>query len=270
MFKKISNHLAAQFKSIAVIIKNVMLNVFSEKHVFVPFVQPLFSAKSDCLIGCEVLLRIKTQHGYDSPIMIINDLEQSNKMNGISIELMQYVSDFYLHHKDKFPDDFHFSFNVFINQLSSAELVDSIILFKKKVDHHAQVHIEIVERCFTPPTDLVINNINVLISHGVLFALDDFGTNSGAFKYIENIAFSVIKIDKEITAVSEGRLAYPNLIDAIIMMSKKLGLTVIAEGVESEEQKKLLTLAGVDVLQGFVLAKPVSVDEFYKKYLLKY
>ncbi len=92
-------------------------------------------------------------------------------------------------------------------------------------------------------------------------AIDDFGTGYSSLSYLRELPVDVLKIDKSFIdgiASSRGRLA---LVEVIVRMAKTLGLTVTAEGIESEAQRELLISLGCETGQGYLLEKPVPADE---------
>jgi EAL domain-containing protein (putative c-di-GMP-specific phosphodiesterase class I) len=99
---------------------------------------------------------------------------------------------------------------------------------------------------------------------GIQVALDDFGTGYSALSYLKKFDIDYLKIDKSFVdhmATDASDLA---LCEAIIVMAHKLGLKVIAEGVETEAQRRLLADSGCDYAQGYLFSKPVPPEEFEK------
>jgi EAL domain-containing protein (putative c-di-GMP-specific phosphodiesterase class I) len=97
---------------------------------------------------------------------------------------------------------------------------------------------------------------------GIQIAIDDFGTGYSALSYLKKFDIDYLKIDKSFTrnlAPGEPDVA---LCEAIVTMAHKLGLKVIAEGVEAEQQRGLLTQIGCDYGQGYLFSRPLPVDEF--------
>jgi EAL domain-containing protein (putative c-di-GMP-specific phosphodiesterase class I) len=102
---------------------------------------------------------------------------------------------------------------------------------------------------------------------GLPIAIDDFGTGFSSLSYLAKLPVDTIKIDRsfimEMTTGPEG-LA---LVSSIISLCHSLKLKVVAEGVEAEEQFRLLRLLGCDEIQGYYVSKPLSAEDFDKKYL---
>ena len=97
---------------------------------------------------------------------------------------------------------------------------------------------------------------------GIEVAIDDFGTGYSSLSYLKKFDIDYLKIDQSFVrnlATDPNDMA---LAEAIIVMAHKLGLKVIAEGVETEQQRTLLTQAGCDFGQGYLFAKPMPPEEF--------
>lgn len=247
-------------------VKMMRLESFLKQAEIVPFLQPIFHSDGKVLKGCEVLLRVAHKGKLVLPSTFINDLEDSAMLDFVTCSLFEKVSQELHQYKHLLPEGFYFSFNIVSQQLLSDNVLNSAIQFNNKFKDRASLILEIVERR-TEYIDAVIHIMNSMIANGICFAIDDFGTGTTSFKYVESTGFSVVKIDKSLTPSNDGGLIYKNTIDAIVSLSKKLGLSVTAEGVENPEQIGLLNNAGVNYLQGFFLARPMSAYKFVDLYL---
>lgn len=123
------------------------------------------------------------------------------------------------------------------------------------------LEIEITESLLMDSTEDIINKLNNLKSMGVKVSLDDFGTGYSSLNYLRQLPINVLKIDKsfvqEICCKADQRV----IVDVIINLSHKLGYKVVAEGVETEEQLKLLKEMGCDLGQGYYFSKPVTAEK---------
>ena len=123
------------------------------------------------------------------------------------------------------------------------------------------LQLELTESVLLGRDDRIRAELAELKQLGVRLAIDDFGTGYSSLSYLRELPMDVLKIDKSFTdgiASSQGRLA---LVEVIVRMAKTLGLTVTAEGIESEAQRELLISLGCETGQGYLLEKPVAADE---------
>ena len=101
---------------------------------------------------------------------------------------------------------------------------------------------------------------------GFTVSMDDFGTGYSSFSMLKNINIDVLKMDKsffdDIVESSRGKI----IIEAIIEMSHKLGIEVVAEGIENKEQVDYLKRINCDMIQGYYFEKPISIEKFEEKY----
>lgn len=265
-YKAIS-YLAKKINSIKDRLRSSFIDDFIEGACFRPFIQPIFDDNGENIKGCEVLLRVENESGYDSPVAYINDLEKSEQMNNITINLITQVEESFSAFKDNLPEGFYFSFNIYAPQLQSKKLQRAILHFCESFKGNAFLLLEVVERGVLKFDETTIDIVDELMIKGVRFAIDDFGAGTSSLKYIEHMGFSTIKIDRALTISVGEELVYKKVIEAIVSLSEKLGLSVTAEGVETYSQKKLLHDAGVNAMQGYFLAKPMHVKEFLKSYI---
>jgi EAL domain-containing protein (putative c-di-GMP-specific phosphodiesterase class I) len=120
----------------------------------------------------------------------------------------------------------------------------------------SRVVLEITETVLAENPDEVKQQLERLRALGVRIALDDFGTGYSSMSYLQRFPFDKLKIDRSFVEPL-GRSAESGvMIQAMVTLGRALGLSVLAEGVETEEQRVLLRLAGCDELQGFLFAKP--------------
>jgi EAL domain-containing protein (putative c-di-GMP-specific phosphodiesterase class I) len=98
--------------------------------------------------------------------------------------------------------------------------------------------------------------------HGVQVSIDDFGTGYSALSYLKKFDIDYLKIDQSFVRNMVEDSADQALCEAIVVMAHKLGLKVIAEGVETTEQRDLLLQIGCDFGQGYLFAKPMPGEEF--------
>ena len=104
--------------------------------------------------------------------------------------------------------------------------------------------------------------ISILRNHGVRIALDDFGSGHANLNVLRDLPIDCVKLDMELIPKSEDDEASRMVVEAIVKLSKALGLEVIAEGVEHDWQLKFLRELGCDKTQGYLHSKPLSESDF--------
>jgi len=107
----------------------------------------------------------------------------------------------------------------------------------------------------------VATNLLQFRDAGIQVTIDDFGAGYSAMSYLKKFRIDYLKIDKSFVRDMATDPSDHAIVEAIIAMAHKLGIKVIAEGVETIEQRKLLTAAGCDYAQGYLFARPMPADE---------
>lgn len=127
------------------------------------------------------------------------------------------------------------------------------------------LRVEITESAYVDNPERLINTVNLLKKSGYTVLMDDFGTGYSSLNLLKDLSFDILKIDKKlIDEIVESDRA-GNVVSSVIRMAKWLGMTVVAEGVETGKQASLLKNIGSDYIQGYYYSRPVSVDEFKEK-----
>jgi diguanylate cyclase (GGDEF)-like protein/PAS domain S-box-containing protein len=154
------------------------------------------------------------------------------------------------------------SVNISARQLRQPEFVDQVLttLERTGADPH-RLELELTESMLVDDIEDVIAKMTLLKSHGLRFSLDDFGTGYSSLTYLKRLPLDRLKIDRSfvrdiLVDDSSGAIA-----QTIISLSQAMGLPVIAEGVEAEEQRELLVNLGCHAFQGYLFSRPVPVEE---------
>ena len=125
----------------------------------------------------------------------------------------------------------------------------------------AAIDLEITESVLMEDIDRTIPALQKLKDSGFRIAIDDFGTGYSSFSYLTKIPLDTIKIDRSFIKDMVSHAGQKSIVSTIILLAHALGLKVIAEGVETEDQRKHLLDMGCDKLQGYLFAKPMSASE---------
>jgi EAL domain-containing protein (putative c-di-GMP-specific phosphodiesterase class I) len=162
----------------------------------------------------------------------------------------------------------HVEFQVSINK--------SPVQFQKEGDGHLawfehlrelglpgqSIVVEITEGLLMDADTAITRQLLAFRDAGIQVSLDDFGTGYSSLSYLKKFDIDYLKIDQSFTRNLSPEADDLALCEAIIVMAHKLGIKVIAEGIETEEQCDLLIAAGCDYGQGYLFSKPVPADEF--------
>lgn len=243
------------------------------KDEFVLHFQPKIDIIRRQIVGFEGLLRWNNVGVLESPITFINILEDNNLMHLVTRNNLIRVKNLYNKVLDIYGLKLPIAINISAGEISSKANIDDMILFMKDNGiTHEMVDIELTESSIMFNYDAVIANLNTLKEHGFLVYLDDFGTGYSSLAYLRRFPIDGIKIDKSfLTEVTDNRTDL-QMIGIIMELAKVLKLDVIAEGVEQEEQIRLLRHVGCNKVQGYIYSKPLSevailnfIENFNKK-----
>ncbi len=238
-----------------------------EEGQFLLFYQPKVDVKTGTLIGAEALLRWQHPDGFVSPADFIPVLETS----GLIIDVGEWVLNEACDQLSRWikqgfwKPGMALSVNVSPRQFRQKQFVSTVTEKLECFNIPAgALEIEITESIVIQNIDETIATMTVLASYGVGFSLDDFGTGYSSISYLKRLPVHALKIDQGfIRDILEDR-SDRVLVETMITMGKLLGLDVIAEGVEHNEQLDLLKQFGCKSYQGYLFSRPVAHDEFVR------
>ena len=163
--------------------------------------------------------------------------------------------------------DFQISINVSPHQFNKPEFLLNWINKIQELDIPGScIAIEITEGLLLEPSSAVKNTILALREAGVELSIDDFGTGYSALAYLKKFHIEYVKIDKSFIQNLEEDSNDAILCEAIIDMAHKLGIQIVAEGIETSYQQKMLRQFGCDYGQGFYLARPERLSQLLKNF----
>jgi diguanylate cyclase (GGDEF)-like protein/PAS domain S-box-containing protein len=220
---------------------------------------------SNKCIGAEALIRwIHPERGVISPFHFIPLAEDT----GMIIEMGKWVLEtacmqLNSWQKNKETSTLSLSINVSAKQFHQVDFVEVV---KKAIDTHdvnpERLKIELTESLLLNNVDEIIYKMNSLAKMGIQFSLDDFGTGFSSLQYLKNLPLNQLKIDQSFVQDLNINNSDKVIVKTIISMAHSLGLNVIAEGVENEEQRQYLKSKGCTNFQGYLFGKPVPISEF--------
>jgi diguanylate cyclase (GGDEF)-like protein/PAS domain S-box-containing protein len=231
-----------------------------ERSEFVAFYQPQFDAHTHDIVGVEALAR--WQHptlGLKSPDAFLAIAEELNVVATIDrLILEQSLADL-----DRWAaagiDVPRASVNVSLRRLHDEDLIKGL----RQLDiQPGRISFELVESIYLDENDAIVGwNIDQIKDLGIDIEIDDFGTGYASIVSLQKLRPKRLKIDKQLVDPIVEEPGQRRLLASIVDIGKSMGIEVVAEGVETMEQARLLRELGCDILQGYVFAKPMSATD---------
>lgn len=237
---------------------------------FEVFLQPKVEIKTGRLIGVEALVRWNHPvFGMMSPNDFIPLFERNGFIYSLDIFVWRKACQYLREWKMKGYNCVPISVNVSRTDIYHSDLPD--ILFNAITENNLtpdELHLEITETAYTTNSKQLLEVINILKDKGFIIEMDDFGTGYSSLYILAELPVDVLKMDLKFLWVQKNEIRRKQVIQFIINLASELGLEVIAEGAETQDQIDLLNLMGCRYTQGYYYDKPKSEPEFTKKWLL--
>lgn len=255
---------------------NIRMRLINDLHKALPeeqllvYYQPIVDLTTDAIYKGEALVRWQHPiHGLISPADFIPLAEETGLIIDIGGWVFRQAATQVAHCCANYHPDFQISVNM------------SSVQFKRNPNHHTSWVIDHLKMLNLPGHSVVIEITESILmeadeeeeissqllafrDYGLAVALDDFGTGYSSLSYLKRFDIDYIKIDQSFVRNLGPDSSDFALCEAMIVMAHKLGIKVIAEGIETEEQRDLLKQIGCDYGQGYLWSKPVPAEEFEK------
>jgi len=225
--------------------------------------QPILNMKTNMLDKAECLIRWNhPEKGMISPAQFIPVAEKSGLIKELGVWIREEACK---QIKRCMTDGLKIRFSVNVSSLEfwSGELVSSIL---QSMQNHSvladYLTVEITESLFMKNQEEIILALSNLRTLGVRISIDDFGTGYSSLAYLGSFPLDELKIDRSFVDGLEGEERKQSLVNAMITLSHKLGMKVVAEGIETQSQKNLLEANGCDYCQGYLFSKPLNAEDF--------
>jgi len=229
------------------------------------YFQPKLALPDNTIDSVEALIRWNhPELGLVMPDDFIAIAEQSGFINQISYWAIEEALIKAQHWKQQ-GNDIKVAINLSVYNLFDVDFPDSVkSILARYRSVSGNLIFEITESAMMTNPKLAISNLNKLRSLGIKLSIDDYGTGFSSLSYLSKLSLNELKIDKSfvLNMLNDERKSI--IVQSTIEMAHKLGLNVVAEGVENTEVLKRLSAYGCDVIQGYLIAKPLPDYEFIK------
>ncbi|MCT8140021.1 EAL domain-containing protein [Anaerobacillus sp. CMMVII] len=237
---------------------------------FVLHYQPQINSKTNEVIGVEALIRwIHPTMGLISPADFIPVAEET----GLIVPIGEWV----LRNACKQIKAWHeigfsnivVSVNLSARQFEKQNLVEIVKEILAETNLHPKfLELELTENMIIKNTKSTLETMEKLRELGIKMSIDDFGTGYSSLGYLKNFPINTLKIDRSFVHDVAADTANAAITNTIITLAGNLSLNVIAEGVETEDQKNFLSSKGCFLMQGFMFSPPIKAEEFLAKYFI--
>lgn len=230
---------------------------------FEVYFQPKVESKQRKIVSFEALLRWSNKDiGMVSPAEFIPIAEKNGLIEEIGLFVMKESLAALKYWQKRYQTEFSIAVNLSPVQFRSEDLIPTIeSLILNYGLHSKNIEFEITEGLLLSDYPMIEEQLRRLESLGVTLAMDDFGTGYSSLSYLRKYKFDTLKIDREFISDLPSVEADRKLVAATIAMAHELGMTVVAEGVETEEQCKILVENNCDVLQGWLFCKAMTLSD---------
>lgn len=252
-------------------LENELRKAIKERKLSVNY-QPKICIQNNQIYGFEALVRWNHPTlGYIAPDIFIPLAEETNLISDIGLIVLNETCKQIHHWQTLGFDQFRVSINIVAQQIHRGHLVEDIDYALRKHNISGKMlELELTESSLLDKSEQVDQLLRQLKDRHISISLDDFGTGYSSLSYLTSYPIDVLKIDKAFIS-KIGREKDEAIVNAIIAMGTAIGITLVAEGVETKEQIDFLEKHGCHILQGFYFSKPLTAAEstqYFKQHKL--
>ena len=265
LFKREMADKAAKLLELERDITNAM---YRDEFYFV--LQPIMHSATQKPVSAEALVRWQKNDKVVAPDQFIPFLEESSLIVEVGDRILNKVCEYIalVKQSDLLPEGFRIAVNISGKQLSDTDFADRVLeILRRHQIAGTYLEFEITESVALENLHATIDKINILKKMGITFSLDDFGTGYSSLNHLKELPVDKLKIDRsfinDITVDKQDE----NLVRSIIQLSRNLGLTTVAEGVETKQQLDWLASTGDMLIQGYYFSRPIKPKDFTQAFL---
>jgi len=242
-----------------------------EQQNFVVHYQPIHAARDGHAAGVEALVRWSDpERGLVFPDEFIPAAEETRMIVPLGAWVLRTACEQLQSWQADGLAQMQVSVNLSVRQFHQRDLPAMVdkVLRETKLDP-SRLELEITESVAMSNVDLTRSVLQELRARGVRIAIDDFGAGQSSLLYLRQFPINTIKIDRVFVHEITSKASDAAIVGAVIRLAHDLGLTVTAEGVETEEQRDFLIARDCDFLQGYLFNRPMAAEELYARLVVR-
>lgn len=230
------------------------------------YYQPKFSLRTNSFDGFEALIRWKhPEKGFIPPSVFIPVAEEFGLITELGYWVLETSCIFIRNFNERFHKQFKVAVNVSAIQLLGEGFEENVLeVLHKTHTEPANLELEITESVLINSLDQANVVLQNLMNNGISIALDDFGTGFSSLTYLRRLPITTLKMDKSfVDDIVVNSMAY-KVFSNVVQLGKSIGLDIVVEGVEDENQYTLLKKLDCDHIQGYYFSRPLPEDSVYQ------
>ncbi len=237
------------------------------RNEFEMYYQPQYNSSTNEIIGFEALVRWNhPERGVVSPEQFIPVAEETGLIVPLGRQILDMATATVAEWQRKGLTQARMAINVSAKQLRDVSFTQTLsAILDKNQCLPEWVELEITESSVMKNTEHTIKLLHQIRRRGITISIDDFGTGYSSLAYLKKLPINKVKIDRSFICNLPGDKDDAEITKAIISMSRSLNLDIIAEGIETDEQRTFVNSEGCYMIQGYLYSKPVTYDEMTAK-----
>lgn len=231
---------------------------------FTMYYQPIYSFRDKRIVSAEALIRLfDPEEGFIPPDEFIPIAERNGTIIKIGEIVFEKVFAFIRDNDIEELGIKYIEINLSVIQCMQEELASKVLdLLEKYGVKKDFINLEITETAAFDSPKVLLKNMEKLFEAGISFSLDDFGTGYSNINSLMSLPIDIIKFDKTLIDMASNHERGKGVIDSSVAMAKKMGLEIVAEGIEEQHQIGMLKNMGIDYLQGYFFSRPLPGKDF--------
>lgn len=236
---------------------------------FAMFLQPIVNMDQKVKLSEALVRWIHPDRGIIAPASFIPLLEKTGYIYKLDMYIWEQAAKRLAYWSSMGFDDLSISVNISVKDFYYIDLYETLVgLVEKYHIHPSRLKLEITETIFMTEKERQLEIINSLKEYGFLVEIDDFGSGYSSLNMLKEVPADILKMDMAFLSMDKNVTRGRKIVNTIITLAKALGMLVIIEGVETQEQMEYLRGTGADYLQGYFFDKPLPVKRFEELYLV--